>query len=166
MKRGFGTQLWIQRPSAHWKWPLGERAPRIQLLNIGASIFSARCHTPPAQASTPCRREVSTLLAPPRNLPPRNAALTAVLAQRTHRDWASGRPEKAAQSAARLHQSSGISSSANGRAGRPCVDRPFGPTSLFPVQAGAGRDERVVRGDRCGCCFVRRRLSNSRSGGD
>ena len=79
-KRGLGTQLWIQRPSEHSKCPLGEREPRIQLLNIGASIFSARCQTPPAQAIAPCRSEVSTHWPAPVISRARRAALIAVLA--------------------------------------------------------------------------------------
>ena len=80
MKRGFGTQLWIQRPSAHSKWPFGARAPRIQLSNIGASGFSARCHTPLPQTSAPCSSEVSTHCPRPVISRARSAALIAVLA--------------------------------------------------------------------------------------
>src|ERR1700676_4272410 len=60
MKRGFGTQIWIHRPSAHLKCPLGEREPKIQELYWGTSGFSARWYLPAVHVSAPCSSEVST----------------------------------------------------------------------------------------------------------
>ena len=61
MKRGFGTQWWIQRPSAHRKRPFGARASQIQLSKFCAfGVLGALPRRRASQASTPCSSEVAT----------------------------------------------------------------------------------------------------------